>query len=61
MDIEVREAAPGRCGPSDRGSRGRGCSTVANISAATRAGTDCDSCAEELQELIEAHFAVAPG
>nr|WP_253901413.1 hypothetical protein [Arthrobacter sp. PAMC 25486] len=34
---------------------------MANISAATRAGTDCDSCAEELQELIEAHFAVAPG
>lgn len=34
-----------------------GCSTVAEISAATRAGTGCGGCHGELKTLIEAHFA----
>ncbi|POH60631.1 FAD-dependent oxidoreductase [Arthrobacter glacialis] len=37
----------------------RGCSTVAEVSAVTRAGTGCGGCHGELKELIEKHFAPA--
>lgn len=36
-----------------------GCSTVADISAETRAGTGCGGCHGDLKELIEKHFAPA--
>ncbi|WP_269938304.1 FAD-dependent oxidoreductase [Arthrobacter sp. HY1533] len=37
----------------------QGCSTVPEISAATRAGTGCGGCHGDLKALIEAHFAPA--
>ncbi|MGA7204663.1 MAG: FAD-dependent oxidoreductase [Specibacter sp.] len=36
-----------------------GCSTVQEVSAATRAGTGCGGCHGDLRDLIEAHFAPA--
>ncbi len=36
-----------------------GCDTVADVSAATRAGTGCGGCHGDIRELIEAHFAPA--
>ena len=36
-----------------------GCSSVQEVSAATRAGTGCGGCHGDLKKLIEAHFAAA--
>ncbi len=36
-----------------------GCESVADVSAATRAGTGCGGCHGQIRELIEAHFAPA--
>jgi len=33
-----------------------GCSTVAEVSASTRAGTGCGGCHEDIKGLIEKHF-----
>ena len=37
-----------------------GCSTVAEVSSATRAGTGCGGCHEDIKGLIEKHFQAAP-
>ena len=37
-----------------------GCSTVAEVSKATRAGTGCGGCHEDIKGLIEKHFQAAP-
>ncbi|GAA1761910.1 FAD-dependent oxidoreductase [Pseudarthrobacter sulfonivorans] len=37
-----------------------GCSTVADVSKATRAGTGCGGCHEDIKGMIEKHFQAAP-
>jgi assimilatory nitrate reductase electron transfer subunit len=37
-----------------------GCSTVADVSKATRAGTGCGGCHEDIKGLIERHFRAVP-
>jgi assimilatory nitrate reductase electron transfer subunit len=37
-----------------------GCSTVADVSKATRAGTGCGGCHEDIKGLIERHFQAVP-
>ena len=43
QDISTAKSAPG-------------CSTVAEVSKATRAGTGCGGCHEDIKGLIEKHF-----
>ncbi|ABK02660.1 assimilatory nitrate reductase (NADH) beta subunit [Arthrobacter sp. FB24] len=37
-----------------------GCSTVAEVSGATRAGTGCGGCHSDIKDIIEKHFQAAP-
>jgi assimilatory nitrate reductase electron transfer subunit len=37
-----------------------GCSTVADVAKATRAGTGCGGCHDDIKGLIEQHFQAAP-
>ncbi|GAB5076945.1 FAD-dependent oxidoreductase [Arthrobacter sp. AD-310] len=46
----------GVSGAAIQGAVGDGCSTVAEVSKATRAGTGCGGCHEDIKGIIEKHF-----
>lgn len=50
----------GVSGAKIQGAVADGCSTVAEVSKATRAGTGCGGCHEDIKGLIEKHFQAAP-
>jgi assimilatory nitrate reductase electron transfer subunit len=50
----------GVSGAKIQGAVSDGCSTVAEVSKATRAGTGCGGCHEDIKGLIEKHFQAAP-
>ncbi|MBE4717056.1 FAD-dependent oxidoreductase [Pseudarthrobacter sp. AB1] len=50
----------GVSGTKIQGAVADGCSTVAEVSKATRAGTGCGGCHEDIKGLIEKHFQAAP-
>ncbi|MGN7148925.1 FAD-dependent oxidoreductase [Arthrobacter sp. SAFR-179] len=50
----------GVSGAAIQGAVEEGCSTVADVSKATRAGTGCGGCHEDIKGLIERHFQAVP-
>ncbi|MFM9275957.1 (2Fe-2S)-binding protein, partial [Pseudarthrobacter sp. NKDBFgelt] len=46
----------GVSGAAIQGAVEEGCSTVPEVSKATRAGTGCGGCHEDIKGLIEKHF-----
>ncbi|MUU70308.1 FAD-dependent oxidoreductase [Pseudarthrobacter sp. GA104] len=50
----------GVSGAAIQGAVEEGCSTVADVSKATRAGTGCGGCHEDIKGLIEKHFQAVP-
>ena len=50
----------GVSGAKIQGAVEEGCSTVAEVSKATRAGTGCGGCHEDIKGIIEKHFQAAP-